>query len=118
MPAGPLPPSPSALLESKRAREAFDTLAEEGDLVIYDCPPLNIGADASIVADRVDGVILVVDLQTATTSALRQALRQLETIKAPLLGLVINRDRDAAPRAYDYYAPVVPKAAGRESERV
>jgi capsular exopolysaccharide synthesis family protein len=118
MPAGPLPPSPSALLESERARGAFATLAEEGDLVIYDCPPLNIGADASIVADRVDGVILVVDLQTATTSALQQALRQLETIKASLLGLVINRDRDAAPRAYDYYAPLPARVGDREKERV
>jgi predicted dehydrogenase len=65
----------------------------------------------------VDGVILVVDLRSATTSAVRQALRQLETIKAPLLGLVINRDRDASTGAYYYYTPI-PSQASKETGRV
>lgn len=106
LPAGPIPPSPSALLESRRNRT--DALTEAADLVILDCPPLNIGADASLIADRVDGVVLVVDLHTSTTHSVRQALRQLETVKAPLLGLVINRDRSAAPTSYDYYYQSVP----------
>ena len=117
MPSGPLPPSPSALLESQRARDGVAALLEMSDLVIYDCPPLNVGADASVIADRVDGVILVVDLRSATTSAVRQALRQLETIKAPLLGLVINRDRDASTGAYYYYTPI-PSQAPKETGRV
>ena len=114
LPAGPIPPSPSALLEARRART--NVLTEAADLVIFDCPPLNIGADASLIADRVDGVVLVVDLFTSTTNSVRQALRQLEAVHAPLLGLVINRDRSAAPTSYDYYyqpmsaPPVSPSA--------
>ena len=110
--AGPLPPSPSALLESRRGRTAAAEFAQEADLVIIDCPPLSIGADASVITGWVDGVIVVVDLQTSTDQSLRQALRQLEAVEAPVLGLLLNRDRSAAPSSYDYYA-----TASVEAER-
>jgi len=100
MPAGPLPPSPSALLESRLARGAVAALVEKGDLVIFDCPPLTVGADASIIAERVDGVVLVVDLQASTINSVRQALGRLKAVKAPLLGLLINSDRTAASSSY------------------
>ncbi len=112
LPAGPLPPSPSALLESRRARTTVDVLRDQADLVIFDCPPLNVGADASILADRVDGVILVVDLLSSTEHAVRRALQQLEAVRAPLLGIVINRDRSATPSSYDYYGPAAPSPNG------
>src|SRR3712207_2177114 len=43
VPAGPLPPSPSALLESRRGRTAVRELVGEADIVLIDCPPLGIG---------------------------------------------------------------------------
>ena len=117
VPAGPLPPSPSALLESRRARSAADVLHDHGDLIIFDCPPLSVGADASIIADRVDGVILVVDLLSSTEHAVRRALQQLSATKAPLLGIVINRDRTASPSSYDYYGPLPQSPESKEAER-
>jgi capsular exopolysaccharide synthesis family protein len=110
MPAGPLPPSPSALLESRRGRTAVQELVGEADIVLIDCPPLSVGADASVIAGWVDGVILVVDLQSSTQDTVRDALRQLETVKAKTLGLVLNRDKGAEPTSYDYYAPVTAQA--------
>jgi succinoglycan biosynthesis transport protein ExoP len=110
MPAGPIPPSPSALLESRRARTAMEKFASEADLTIVDCPPLNIGADASVIADRVDGVIMVVDLQVSTEHSVRQALRQLGAVRAQLLGIVVNRDKEATPSTYDYYYASPPSA--------
>lgn len=115
LPSGPLPPSPSALLESRRARTSVDVLREQADLVLFDCPPLNVGADASILADRVDGVILVVDLTSSTEHTVRQAIHQLEAVRAPLLGIVINRDQAAAPSSYDYYTSVAPTANGGQT---
>ena len=118
LPSGPLPPSPSALLESRRARSAVEVLRDQADLVIFDTPPLNVGADASILAERVDGVILVVDLLSSTEHTVRRALQQLEAARAPLLGIVINRDRSATPSSYDYYAPVSPSPnGGKNNER-
>jgi capsular exopolysaccharide synthesis family protein len=103
MPAGPIPPSPSALLESRRSREAMEEFASEADLTVVDSPPLNVGADASVIADRVEGVIIVVDLQVSTEHSVRQGLRQLSAVRAQLLGIVVNRDKAAAPSSYDYY---------------
>lgn len=108
VPSGPLPPSASALLESRRGDTATADLSSRFDLVLFDCPPLNIGADASIISGWVDGVIVVVDLQSSTDQSLRQALRQLEAVKAPVIGLLINRDREAAATRYDYYTTVSP----------
>jgi protein-tyrosine kinase len=78
-------------------------LKEAYDAVIIDTPPLSIGADASAVAARVDGVILIVDLSKATTKGLRNALRQLESAKAKILGIVVNRDPHHAAESYSYY---------------
>jgi polysaccharide biosynthesis transport protein len=102
VPPGPLPPSPGALFESRRAQTLIEELGGEADLVLVDCPPLTIGADASIVAGWVDGVIVVVDLQTSTDRSVRQAIRQVQAVQAPLLGLVVNRDREATPGRYAY----------------
>ena len=62
VPTGPPVPSLSGLLESARGREVLDDLAGAADLVLFDCPPLTVGADAATIAGRVDGVVLVVDM--------------------------------------------------------
>jgi capsular exopolysaccharide synthesis family protein len=113
VPAGPLPPSPSALLESRRGQDAVQEILRDTDLVVIDCPPLNVGADASVLADWVDGVIVVVDLGGSTDRSVRDALRQLEAVQARVLGLVLNRDPSVEPSAYDYYLSV---ASDRDTE--
>lgn len=117
VPAGPLPPSPSALLESRRGRDAVSELLGDADLVIIDCPPLSIGADASVIASWVDGVLLVVDLGGSTDATVRSAIRQLEAVQARTLGLVLNRDRSVEPSSYDYYLTPQPNRE-RTAEKV
>ena len=112
VPAGPLPPSPSALLESRRGQRAVSDFLTQADLVLVDCPPLSIGADASVIAGWVDGVILVVDLGGSTDKTVRDAVRQLEAVHANLLGLVLNRDKGAEPSSYDYYLSVGTPGSG------
>jgi Mrp family chromosome partitioning ATPase len=68
------------------------------DLILVDCPPVNAGADASILARLVDGVIVVVDLKGSTDRTVSAALRQLRTVRSAVLGLVINRDPHVRPR--------------------
>jgi len=110
--AGPRPPSLSGMLESSRGRELVDALHRYADLVIFDCAPLDVGADAAVLAARVDGVVLVADLKISTDHRLRQARRQLESMGARLLGAVINRD--ATFRSSDY---VYGREEGRRRRR-
>lgn len=99
VPAGPLPPNPTALLTLPAFAE-FDRQAREAfDLVVYDTPPLAVGADASLVASRAEGVVLVVDARTTKRAAALTAVDQLRRVGANVLGVVVNRSRDAV----DYY---------------
>jgi polysaccharide biosynthesis transport protein len=119
VPSGPLPPSPSALLDARRGPR-LSAFAERADLVILDLPPLSIGADASAIANWVDGVLLVVDLGGVTDRAVREALKQLEAVRARTLGLVLNRDPQVDRGSYEYYyaAPApADDGPGREFER-
>lgn len=113
MPSGPQVPSLSGLLESARGREVFEDLGEAGDLVLFDCPPLSVGADAATVAGRVDGVVLVIDMETATTDSVKEALRQLQGVRARVLGIVANRDPDVDENAYGYGDVTVTRAPSR-----
>lgn len=102
VPAGPLPPGPSALLDSKRGRSVVEALARRADVILVDSPPLSIGADASVISQWVDGVMVVLDLNTSTDRSVRGALRQLEAVQAPVIGLLVNRDRTLETESYDY----------------
>lgn len=101
VPTGPVPASPAAFLESDRLQPALRGLAENADIVLIDCPPMSAGADAAVLAGRVDGVIVVVDLSRADERSVRDVVRQLKTVHALVLGFVLNRDH-AIEFAYDY----------------
>jgi succinoglycan biosynthesis transport protein ExoP len=107
LPSGPIPPNPPALLSSPTLA-SFDDLARRGfELVVYDTPPLSIGADASLVAAQSEGVILVLDARRSRRTALAQAVNQLRRADAQVLGVVVNRVTDAGVRyGYGYgHAP-------------
>jgi capsular exopolysaccharide synthesis family protein len=72
--------------------------------VLIDTPPL-FGAETSLIATRVDGVILVVDARGTQPLELRDALRDLEMSNAKILGVVLNRARHTPRRrgTYRYY---------------
>lgn len=109
VPAGPLPPAPAALMESRRGQGGLSSFQELADIVIVDCPPLGIGADASVIATWVEAVLVLVDLGSATDNAVRDALRQLETVRAPVLGLLLNRDPGVETTSY-YYSEAAEKS--------
>jgi capsular exopolysaccharide synthesis family protein len=100
VPAGAQPPSGSALLESEGARDLVPELLSRAELVLLDCPPVNAGADASILAGKVDGVLFVIDLKSSTDRAVSAALRQLRAVRSALLGLVLNRDASVPVHHY------------------
>lgn len=60
LPVGTLPPNPSELLFSPIFKELLAELREEYDLVFFDCPPVEIVADTTIVSKYADMTLLVV----------------------------------------------------------
>src|SRR5690625_3129262 len=58
--SGPIPPNPSELLGSKRMESFIEEASNLYDLVIFDTPPILAVTDAQILANIVDGSVLVV----------------------------------------------------------
>jgi polysaccharide biosynthesis transport protein len=100
---GPLPPNPTRLLGSDRLRGLLGELRERFDRVVIDTSPISVGADASVVLAHVDGVLFVVDAQRTGRSRVRAGLAQVETSRAPMLGVVVNRGGRPSRDAYGYY---------------
>ncbi len=108
MPSGPLPPNPSELLDSKAMERLLETLTNCGiEVVIFDTPPLLGLSDASILASKVDGTLVVADITRANKKNLKQVQALLVQAGARVLGCVVNkqsRSRKNTPYSYYYYA--------------
>lgn len=105
MPAGPLPPSPPELLASEAMEHFFTTLASCGaEVIIFDTPPLLGLSDANILAPKVDGVLVVVDITSANKKNLRQMKALLAQSGSRVLGCIVNKQRRSRQdNAYSYY---------------
>ncbi|MFP5319117.1 MAG: polysaccharide biosynthesis tyrosine autokinase [Acidimicrobiia bacterium] len=103
IPSGPLPPNPTGLLRRQRLTELTTRAKNLFDLVIFDTPPISVGADASLVATTTDMVILVIDSRSTRHSDVVQAIEQLQRAKANVLGVVLNRLEPNAGAYYRYY---------------
>ena len=121
LPAGPVPANPTELLDSPAMLEVVRLCSAAADYLIVDSPPVGL-ADASVLASRLDGVVLVVD-QDASRRELLHATQQLGRVDARLLGIVINKaeaDRGAYLAYGDYRgAPAAsPNGKGRRDAPV
>jgi hypothetical protein len=80
-------------------------LATSGaEVVIFDAPPLLGLSDASILASKVDGTLVVVDITRANKGHLKQLKAILVQAGANVLGCVVNRQRRSRDNViYSYY---------------
>lgn len=119
VPAGAIPPSPSSLLQHQSIRRLLDAAEEWADFVIFDSPPISVGAEASILANEVEEVIFVVNHRLTSRTRTIAAVRQLRQAGASLAGLVVN---EVPLSSYDYYADYYyaadspPRLDGAEAE--
>jgi non-specific protein-tyrosine kinase len=88
--SGPLPPNPAELLASERFGRVIARIAEQGDVVLLDAAPVAAVTDATVLATRVDGVLLVVDAGRTRRDVARRAKEQLERVGARLLGVALT----------------------------
>lgn len=105
MPSGPNPPNPPELLDSKAMERFFAALSSSGaEVIIFDTPPLIGLSDASILASKVDGVLVVVDITTATKKNLKLMKALLVQSGSRVLGCIVNKQRqNRNDNAYSYY---------------
>ena len=57
---GDLPPNPSELLGSDKMTQILEQIRNQVDFVIVDSPPVLVVTDSTVLAPKVDGVLLVI----------------------------------------------------------
>ena len=88
--AGQNPPNPVELLSSNRMDVMLETLRKHYDYIILDMPPVMEVSDVLAVANKLDGVLLVVRHNMCNRTVLNSTVRQLAFVNAKVLGVVYN----------------------------
>jgi capsular exopolysaccharide synthesis family protein len=97
--AGALPPHTAELLGSNKMGQLLDSIAQVKDIIVLDSPPIAALTDAAVLANKVDGVVLVVEVGKTRYSDLQHAKEQLERSGNFIIGVVFNK----APRERSSY---------------
>lgn len=122
LPSGVVPPNPAELLGSERMQSLTAFLAQQMDLVIFDSPPLLAVTDASLLATRVDGVVLVMEAGRTRRDECLRAIDALQKVGANVLGVVLNKVRAGGKGYYGYYyyyySSEEPGSNGRRGEPI
>ena len=100
--SGSLPPNPAELLGSARMVQILARLIESASVVIIDSPPFVV-TDATVLAAKVDGVLLVIQPGKTHAEAAKAMLAQLNRAGAHVVGVVLNRVPRKNANYYGYY---------------
>ena len=104
LPSGVLPPSPMALLDSQRMATLISSFARDYDFVIFDTPALSGTADAAVLSNLTDGILLVVRPGVVNLDSANAAKEFLTQSGQKVLGIVINGvNVKREPDSYFYY---------------
>ncbi|HWO06463.1 MAG TPA: polysaccharide biosynthesis tyrosine autokinase, partial [Methylomirabilota bacterium] len=104
IPAGPVPTNPTELLFSPRFTQALAALGERFAHIVIDTPPMLGVSDTLVLAPRVEGVILVLRHGHTGRDAAQRAVQMLGSVRARLLGVVLNHaDVRTTAAGYQYY---------------
>jgi capsular exopolysaccharide synthesis family protein len=103
IPSGRTPVNPAELLASARLRQAIDALGDRFAYIAFDTGPLFGVSDAMVLAGQVEGVVLVLRHGRASRDAAQRAIRNLMSVHARLLGVILNAVDVRGNGYYGYY---------------
>ena len=95
--------NPDSILNSKRYGELLEILAQHYDYIIIDTPPATAFPDASIIASKTDGVVLVARQDFTEKRDIAYSLDQLDAAGANVLGVSFNCVTGESGSGYGYY---------------
>jgi exopolysaccharide/PEP-CTERM locus tyrosine autokinase len=105
LPAGTATPRATELLASSTMSNLVNEIANRypDRIVIFDSPPLLLTSEARVLASHMGQIVMVVEAQTTTQHAVKEALHQLEGFNN--VNLIYNKTRDlpGIEETYDYH---------------
>ena len=100
---GAPPPNPAELLVSNKMKDLLDSVRNDYDRVILDSPPLLTVSDPLSLSSFVDGVVMVVWGGNTSRDMVVKASRALVSVKANLIGVVLNKALSGTSGGYAHY---------------
>ncbi len=104
IPRGKVSSISSELLSSRKMHIILEKLREEGfNYIIIDTPPLLSFADAQLVTQFTDGIIVVVEANYTKAEVVKKAKELCEQANNKILGFVLTKVDYYTPDFYYYY---------------
>ena len=100
LPSGPPTPNPGEIVSSRRLAGVIEALAAQADIVLVDSPAMLAVGDTPALADKVDGLLFLVEPDVVRKHTLAQAREQLDKLPCRMLGVIIARRKAGS----HYYA--------------
>ena len=105
LPAGTSTPRATELLASSTMSSMLHEIANRypDRVVIFDSPPLLLTSESRVLASHMGQIVVVVEAQTTTQHAVKEALHKLDGCKN--VNLIYNKTRDipGIEETYDYH---------------
>jgi capsular exopolysaccharide synthesis family protein len=99
---GTLPPNPAELLVSDRFKTMVEELKDHYDYIFFDCPPIDIVADTSIVAAHADLTVFIVRAGMFDKPGIAVLNDLYESGKYNRMSLILN-GVESFSRGYGHY---------------
>ncbi|WKA54007.1 CpsD/CapB family tyrosine-protein kinase [Planococcus shixiaomingii] len=100
---GAIPPNPAELLASKSMDLLIKQLKEKYDLIIFDAPPVLSVTDGQIIANKCDGVVLVINSGSTEKEMALKAKEAITASNSKIIGAVLNNYELAKDSHYYQY---------------
>ena len=101
--AGRSAPNPSGLLASPAFVELLAGLRDVYDYILIDTPPIATVIDAAVVAQHVDGAVLIIESEAISYRVAQRALDQLRMSNCQIIGGVLNKVDTKKDKYYTHY---------------
>jgi len=104
LPAGPSHRNATELLASRNMSQLLEELASRypDRMIVFDSPPLLLTTEASVLVSQMGQVVMVVEAETTTQSAVQEALQRIEHCRH--VNLLYNKSRSfPGAEYYGYY---------------
>ena len=101
--SGDIPPNPAELLGSERMLKMMEKLSKRYDYILVDTPPVNAVSDTCVIANMLDGVLLLARHGGTRKDGIKRAVSNLKLTGARILGCVYNGILRESKSYYYYY---------------
>jgi capsular exopolysaccharide synthesis family protein len=113
---GPLPPNPAELLAGDNMQALLALAKDRFDMIIIDSPPILGLADALVIANLVEEMLLVIEAGKTRRTAAQDALKRLVAVRAKPLGCLLTKmTSQSQGYGYEYYYGYGAKSAANKA---